>query len=488
MQFSITLKQDAEKSYSASDLGFLLHKNPHNHHVKDIKLGVARVLYPEVSDDSCTACLHVDIDSINLVRNYQGPANRHTLKQYVNDRPYAANSFLTVAISRVLGTALGGTCNKKPELAAKALPLTVDIPVLPTRGGSQLISELFEPLGYVVKSTPLVFDTELESWGNSPYCQVTLSGTLTLSELLKHLYILIPVLDDEKHYWVDEDEIEKLIRHGGEWVSNHPAKHLIVSRYLKKQGYLKKQALDILDINESVVSELQKNDGSLLDDVEAKAQYGEAKLEKPIRLNDLRIQKVVEAIRLKDVTSIIDFGCGEGRYLREFLKQPKLKRVTGIEVSTSELLKAEKLLKTDRLPEQARDKLKLLQGSLTYFDKRTQGYDFATCIEVIEHIDEERLDAFKSSVFGFAAPRYVMLSTPNAEYNVLFETLESGEIRHTDHRFEWDRATFRKWCREICDEYGYTAVFDFIGEEHKEHGGPTQMALFEKDESAQSKP
>ena len=143
MQISITLTQDSDKSYLASDLGFLLHKNPFNSHSKDLKFGKAHVLYPSVSDEECTACLFVDIDSIDLVRNYQGPKSRRELKQYVNDRPYVVNSFATVAISRVFGTALGGTCNKKPELAARKLPLSVKIPVLPSRGGSQLIHELF---------------------------------------------------------------------------------------------------------------------------------------------------------------------------------------------------------------------------------------------------------------------------------------------------------------------------------------------------------
>jgi len=480
MQLSITLTQDSDRSYLASDLGFLLHKNPHNSHKKDLKFGIAHVLYPTATDEECTACLYVDIDSIDLVRNYQGPSSRRELKQYVNDRPYAVNSFLTVAISRVFGTALGGTCNKKPELAARKLPLSVEIPVLPSRGGSQLVAELFEPLGYSVNATQFVFDEELEEWGNSPYCKVTLNGEFTLSELLKHLYILIPVLDDEKHYWVGEDEIEKLLRHGSKWVPEHPSKHMIVSRYLKKQGSLKKQALKQLEVNEDEVAEIQDNDIALIDDAEVVAQKGEAKLEKSLKLNDLRIKKIIETIQTKDVSNVIDFGCGEGRYLREYLKQPKLKRVTGIEVSPRELLKAEQRLRVDRLPERVRDKLQLLQGSLTYFDKRTKGFDLATCIEVIEHIDEERLDAFKASLFGYASPRNVIITTPNIEYNVLFENMPVGKLRHADHRFEWDRATFTKWCEDVASEFSYSVEFDYIGEENSTHGAPTQMAVFQK--------
>ena len=480
MQISITLTQDSDKSYLASDLGFLLHKNPFNSHSKDLKFGKAHVLYPSVSDEECTACLFVDIDSIDLVRNYQGPKSRRELKQYVNDRPYVVNSFATVAISRVFGTALGGTCNKKPELAARKLPLSVKIPVLPSRGGSQLIHELFEPLGYEVESEQFIFDEDLEQWGNSPYFDVSLSGEFTLSELLKHLYVLIPVLDDEKHYWVSEDEIDKLLRHGSDWVPKHPQKYTIVSRYLKKQGSLRRQALKKLDVEEDQVIGIQDDDVAVIDDVDILAQKGEAKLEKPMRLNDLRIEKILEAIRGGDISSVIDFGCGEGRYLKEYLKLPQLKKVTGIEVSPGELLKAEQRLRIDRLPERVRDKLELLQGSLTYFDRRTQGYDLATCIEVIEHIDEERLGAFKASLFGYAAPRSIIITTPNLEYNVLFEGMPKGKLRHSDHRFELDRPTFKKWSEEAAKEYGYSVEFGSIGEEHLKFGAPTQLALFRK--------
>jgi len=480
MQLSITLTQDPNKSYLATDLGFLLHKNPNNPYKKDLKFGIAHVFYPTVTDEECTACLYVDIDSIDLVRNYQGPNSRRELKQYVNDRPYAVNSFLTVAMSRIFGTALAGTCNQKEALVTRKLPFSIEIPVLPSRGGSQLITELFEPLGYTVEATPLVYDEAITEWGNSPYYKVKLKGEFLLADLLKHLYILIPVLDDEKHYWVGEDEVEKLIRHGSDWVSEHPNKHLIVSRYLKKQGNLRKQALKQLALNEEDVSEIQNNEVNPTDDAEVVAQKGEAKLEKALRLNDLRIKKIVETIQEKDVSSIIDFGCGEGRYLREYLKLGKLKQVTGVEVSPGELLKAEQRLRIDRLPEKISDKLQLLQGSLTYFDKRTKGYDLATCIEVIEHIDEERLDAFKASLFAYASPRNVIITTPNVEYNRLFENMSEGKLRHSDHRFEWDRATFIKWCEDIASQFSYSVKFDGIGHEDPELGAPTQMASFQK--------
>ena len=260
----------------------------------------------------------------------------------------------------------------------------------------------------------------------------------------------------------------------------HPNKHMIVSRYLKKQGSLRKQALKQLEVSEDQVAAIQSNDVTVNDDAEIVAQKGEAKLEKSLKLNDLRIKKIIETVKAKDVSTVIDFGCGEGRYLKEYLKQPQLKQVTGVEVSPGELLKAEQRLRVDRLPERVRDKLKLIQGSLTYLDKRTKGFDLATCIEVIEHIDEERLDAFKASLFGYAAPRNVIITTPNIEYNALFENMPIGKLRHTDHRFEWDRATFEKWCLETASEFGYSVEYDTIGKEDPKLGAPTQMAVFVK--------
>lgn len=475
MLMSIKLSREDGADYIASDLGFLLHKNPNHTHEVNLKFGKATVFFPESNDDVCQASIFVDLDTIDLVRNYQGPAGgAKQLKQYVNDRPYTLNSFFSVAISRVYGTALNGTCNKKPELVNQALNYEVEIPALPSRGGKELLERLFSPLDYEIVLQQLEYDEALPDWGYSPYFSVKLKNKVQLSLLLKHLYVLIPVLDNEKHYWVSHDEVEKLIRQGSDWIPQHPEKNLIVSRYLKKQGSLTRKALEQLSVEENELDISNDDD----ENSDRKAQASEDKLEKKIRLNDLRIQKITETIKSKEISSIIDLGCGEGKYVKEFLKISKLDKVTGIEVSTTTLTKAEQRINIDRLPEKVRGKLSLLQGSLTYNDKRVQGYDLATCIEVIEHIDEDRLDAFKQSLFGFAKPKHVILTTPNAEFNVTFESLPKGKLRHSDHRFEWDRKTFEQWCNDICSDYGYKATFDTIGEVHPEYGAPTQMAIF----------
>lgn len=477
MLMSITLKQQQDSTYKASDLGYLLHKNPSKIHAFELSFGNAYVFYPEESDEKCVATIYGELDGVDIVKNYQGPkGSAKQLKQYVNDRPFTANSFFSVAISRLFGTALNGNCKQQPELVCQALPLQVDVPVMPSRGGETLIRKLFEPLGYQVAITQHQFDKKLPQWGAAPYFKVSLQGRQVLSDLLRHLYVLIPVLDNDKHYWVSFDEVDKLIDKGQGWIPNHPEKNLIVARYLKKQSSLTKKALAAFQVSEASVTQEQL--AAEQSNQDGQSQVDEEQFEKRVRLNDLRIQKVVETIQQLNVSTVVDLGCGEGKYLREYLKIKKLSQITGVEVVASTLEKAQQRLKIERLPEKVRQKLTLLQGSLTYKDERLKNQDLATCIEVIEHIDEDRLDAFQESIFGFAQPKHIIITTPNVEFNATFENMPKGKFRHSDHRFEWDRKTFESWCRQLGQKYGYEVSFDGIGERHEEFGTPTQMALF----------
>lgn len=123
----------------ATDLGYLLHKNPFRVHSFEQVFGGAYVFYPETAPERCTAGLFLEIDPIGLVRNRRGPAGEaHALEEYVNDRPYAASSFLSVAVARTFGTAMTGKSKERQELADAALPLEARIAVLPCRGGESL--------------------------------------------------------------------------------------------------------------------------------------------------------------------------------------------------------------------------------------------------------------------------------------------------------------------------------------------------------------
>lgn len=219
----------------ATDLGFLLHKHPDRLHEVPLSFGVARVVYPEASDARCTAAVLVDVDPVGLVRGRKGGSRGRdaSLEQYVNDRPYAASSLLSVSLGKLFGTALAGRSKDRAELVHAALPFECHLPVLPCRGGDAVLQRLFRPLGYEVTATGLPLDPEFPDWGPSGYFDVWLRGTLRAQELLQHLFVLLPVLDDDKHYWVGDDEVDKLLRRGGDWLARHPERELIARRYLR---------------------------------------------------------------------------------------------------------------------------------------------------------------------------------------------------------------------------------------------------------------
>ena len=453
----------------ATDLGYLLHKSPSRVHSFEQVFGKAHVFYPETSAQRCTAALLLEIDPIGLVRNRRGPSGEaHMLEQYVNDRPYAASSFLSVAIARTFGTAITGRSKERQELAETPLPLDARIAVLPCRGGENLLRRLFEPLAYEVAAIRHALDTRFPEWGESPYFTVTLKATVRLSDLLTHLYVLIPVLDDDKHYWVGDEEVDKLLRHGEGWLRAHPERELITNRYLKHQKRLAREALTRLIGEEEPEAEEM---------AELHTREEEA-IEKPISLAEQRMGAVMAALRSSGAKRVLDLGCGEGRLLRELLKDKTFAEIVGLDVSHRVLEIAAQRLHLENLPTTQKDRIRLLHGSLTYRDARLAGYDAATVVEVIEHQDAPRLAAFERVLFEFAHPQTVVVTTPNVEYNVKFETLPAGKMRHKDHRFEWTRAEFQFWATSMATRFGYSVRFLPVGPEDQAAGSPTQMGIF----------
>jgi 3' terminal RNA ribose 2'-O-methyltransferase Hen1 len=453
----------------ATDLGYLLHKNPAHAQSFELSFGKAHVFYPEATEERCTAALLLDVDPVGLVRGRRGPAGEGgALDRYVNDRPYVASSFLSVAISQVLGTALGGRSKSRQELAETPIPLSARIAVLPCKPGEQFIRDLFEPLGYEVRTQRHILDDRFPEWGDSPYYTVELKARVRLQELLTHLYVLVPVLDAEKHYWIGDDEVEKLLRHGEGWLASHPEKEAIVRRYLKHGHHLAREAL----------ARLAEEDQPDPDAAEEAHTSEELAVEKPLKLWEQRLGAVASALKAGDAKRVLDLGCGEGRLLRELLEDRQFTEILGMDVSHRSLEMASDRLRLDRMPPMQRKRLQLLHGSLMYKDKRLAGYDAACVVEVIEHLDPPRLAAFERVLFEHARPKQVVVTTPNSEYNVRFETLPAGQFRHKDHRFEWTREQFRAWAGSICERFGYKVMFLPVGPEDPEVGAPTQMGVF----------
>jgi 3' terminal RNA ribose 2'-O-methyltransferase Hen1 len=310
-------------------------------------------------------------------------------------------------------------------------------------------------------------DDKFTAWGESPYFRVSLHKVSTLVELLTHLYVLIPVLDNFKHYYVGNDEMDKLLAKGTGWLADHPQREIIARRYLKYQPSLARQAL--AQLNEEVDFDANL-DGS--------QQEPKEDLEENISLNEQRHGAVLAALKASGAKRILDLGCSEGKLLRSLLKDKHFDYILGLDVSVYVLENAAKRLRLDRLSEKQKNRVDLIHGSLIYRDKRLEGFDAAAVVEVIEHLDPPRLSAFERVLFEFARPATVVLTTPNREYNVVWENLAGGKLRHGDHRFEWTRAEFQGWAESIITKYDYKVNFLPVGPEDASLGPPTQMGVF----------
>jgi 3' terminal RNA ribose 2'-O-methyltransferase Hen1 len=474
----LTLTTTGTPAHPATDLGFLLHKHPDKAQAFSTSYGTAHVLYPEADAERCTAALLLEVDAVALVRRGRGKgrggAPDAALAQYVNDRPYAASSLLAVALSSVFSSAMRGVCHARPELPEQPRPLRVEVPALPARGGADLVRRLFEPPGWTVTVEPVPLDTEFPEWGDSRYVRLVLeSDGLTVAEALRHLYVLLPVLDDAKHYWVSPDEVDKLLRAGDGWLAGHPEQKLITSRYLSRRWSLTREAMERLELvrlAEADDSEVEEIDNAVGAEAETE--------ERPTPLAVRRRDAIVAELQASGAARVLDLGCGQGQLVQTLLKDPRFTEIVGVDVSMRALTIAGRRLKLDRMGERQAARVKLLQGSLAYTDNRLKGYDAAVLSEVVEHVDLPRLPALEYAVFGSARPRTVLVTTPNVEYNVRWESLPAGHVRHGDHRFEWTRAEFRAWAESVAERHGYGVEFAPIGPDDPEVGPPTQMAVF----------
>ena len=484
-----------DEGHPARDFGFLLHKNPERAQSFDLSFGVAHVFYPQADGERCECAMLLDIDTVRLVRNRDAQA----MEQYVNDRPYVASSFLSVAIAQVFRDALIGKSREREELVEAKWPFKVHLPVVPSRGGEELLRQLFEPFEYSIATRHLPLDERFPQWGESSYFSLDLSGTVKLRDLLSHLYVLLPVLDDDKHYWVGDDEVQKLLERGEGWLGSHPSRDLIVDRYLRRRRVLTRAAFEQLTRDEIVVEdELEESiNGEISQAAQADEQAGSDQAEaekteaseqvgivakapeaKPMGLHEQRLQAVTNELKTLGAHRVLDLGCGEGKLLRHLMKDKQFAEIVGMDVSHRALEMARDKLRLERMPPMQQKRLHLMQGSLTYRDARLEGFDAAAVVEVIEHLEPGRLAAFERVLWEFARPQAVVLTTPNRDYNAHWETLSEGQMRHKDHRFEWSRDEFAEWAQRVAKKFGYSVRLENIGDIDGELGAPSQMAVF----------
>jgi 3' terminal RNA ribose 2'-O-methyltransferase Hen1 len=456
---------------NTTELGYLLYKNPYRPQNFELNHGSAYVFYPEVSGERTTAALLLDIDPIDLARG-KTDANRSGLFDYVNDRPYVSSSFLSTAISNVFGTAMSGRADERQALSDSPLDLTARIAMLPCRGDTAMLNRVFEPLGYEVSHEEFVNDERFPAWTRIKYVNLCIRGKVRLRDLLRHIYVLVPVFDRQKHYWVGEDEVDKLLKHGEEWLANHPEKGYITSRYLRHLKPLVNMAFARL-VAADTDADANADAASVPDDETPKETP-----ERKITLNAQRLGGVIAALKSCGANSVIDMGCGEGNLLSLLVREGQFIRIAGMDVSHTAIERASEKLKLDRTGDSMRDRVTLFQSSLMYKDSRFKGYDAACVVEVIEHLDLPRLAAFERVLFEYAKAPVVVLTTPNREYNAKYENLDESALRHSDHRFEWTRAQFREWAAKTAARYGYTVRISEIGDSDEALGAPTQMGVF----------
>ena len=436
----------------ATALGFLVHKHPAKVQTFSAPVGDIHVFYPEATPERTTVAVMLEVDPIALVRNKRFRGDAGALGHYVNDRPYVASSMLAVALGTVFRTAMTGRSDSYPELAASALPLRIEIPVVSARGDDDLVRRLFEPCGWSVEQTRIALDGDHPEWGDSRYSSVVLTGEVRLAEALRQLYVLLPVLDDAKHYWVGDDEIGKLERAGEGWLAGHPERDLITRRYLVHQRAL------------------------LADPAEGE--------DRPTPLRQHRADAVLAALADVGAHRVVDMGCGPGALLARLAKDRSFTKIVGVDVSARSLDQAARMLRLAEASDAERERIELLHGSVVYRDERLRGFDAMVLMEVVEHVDPSRLGALEDAVFASAAPDAVVVTTPNADYNVLYPDLPAGAFRHDDHRFEWTRDEFRDWAEGVAARHGYTVSYRPVGEADADHGAPTQLALFRKEVAA----
>lgn len=426
MQLSIYTKNPHAKAIS-----HLLAKNPATVYERHVKGHAVRFVYHQMTDDELYASIFVTPDSLALVKDNEA----FDITHYINDREFAVSTIFLSLIRSALGTALNG----KPKddyltYANMAFPFTFEFGPISSSLTDEEIRNLWEPLGYEVTIDAMTSAKRARF--------LTLTNSITLQKALQQLFILIPVMDDYKHYFIDEAERERLQKYGEGWLEAHPMRDFIFKKALRfKQLFMTKN--------------------------------NEQKAVKP-SLNTQRYEAIAHTVAALNPKTVIDMGAGEGKLSMLLAQMNTLTKLYSVDPSNQALAKMQKRFADTHFASAPIIKW----GSLYYEDKEFTGVDVFILCEVIEHLEEERLPQIMQLITQTYAPKHVIITTPNAEYNAVYE-LE--EMRHDDHRFEWTRQQFETWCKEIAPHYD--CQFKGIGDLHAQYGTPTQMCIMTRRDS-----
>ncbi|WP_019913351.1 3' terminal RNA ribose 2'-O-methyltransferase Hen1 [Paenibacillus sp. HW567] len=469
----------------AGMLSHLLAKNPNNLYDRMEKEARVRIVFTASSEEEAEAVIYVTPDPIELVK---GTSSAHIdITQYINDREFVVSSLFCTYIRSALGTALNGK-PKEAYLQWVDQPLALELEFGPVASNlpDRSLEELFTALGYKVQLERGDAEYSFDLKSRSSVRYIRLKGKQTLQTALRQLFVLIPALDDYKHYYISDDEVDKIRRYGEGWLENHPQRGLILKRTLRFAGAIKQY--EELTAREDNMQESLTLDSAPMEEIEeepvtlAEATAAMEAAEAPkVRLNDLRyaaIADVVDGLAAK--RSIVDFGSGEGKLSVRLSSVPGVSEIKAVEPSATAQMRAlDRFAKLVGRPGVTAPEP--VTGSLFYYDESLRSKDVMILCEVIEHIDEYRLGRVMDTIFHEYAPGTLIITTPNKEYNAVYE-LDQEEMRHGDHRFEWSREAFAVWCSRWTSAYKYSVQLSGIGEFTQEYGYPTQMAIFTKED------
>ena len=455
------------------NLGYILFKNPNRPQEVKLNTGKAYVFYPKVSNEETTIALLVDINSLDLAKGEKGKeVQPQNLFDYVNDRPYAASSFLATAMHKVFGTAISGRGDEYQELADSKIDLTASIHMLPCPLDKEILNKIFQPLGYAVSYETFLLDEKFPQWGDSKYVNLNITGKVELKTLLKQIILLIPAFDRFKHYDIGgQDEINKLIKLGDGWLNNHPEKDFILARYLQYKKGLVNKAQEQFKSDIEVSEVIEDSDVAI-----EEFEIGEiVENEKKESLNTMRWNTVLKSLADYDVKSLLDLGCNNGKFLEKVRDKLDINKLAGTDISFKVISVANR-----KANKKDMSKIDFFHSSILYKDNRFKGYDAVTVIEVMEHIDKSKLYLFEKILFGYINPRIIILTTPNKDYNENYKNLDSKGLRHFDHRFEFTKEEFKNWKGLMCFHYHYFSKFIEIGTPDDKDKYPTLGTIFIK--------
>lgn len=449
----------------------LFNRNPQELHTVTLSAGRVHLFFPELTSERVTAAFLLDLEPAGVERRPRGGMHAPKLvADILHDRAYISSATLISALGPLLEPILE-PCGKTARAGCQqSLPLEAHLhAVTCRRGGVALLQRLFVPLGFELHAEPLV--PMAQQGGGSYVWQLVLKRECPLQVFLRHLYLLTAVMDDDAPEWEREDEAERLLTLGETWLSDHPEQAWILERGRSIRRRLLHPGLEPLlsMAGERPVDRLRALEPGL-----------EARLEAGLNLVSRRLQAVVRVLEQQRISRVGDLGCGEGRLLKELLARPQFKRIVGLDVAVECLERASRRLRLDQLPEAQADRVQLLHGSVLYYDKRLEGLEALTLLEVLEHIDPEKLPLVEEVLFEGLRPPLVIVTTPNQSFNGRLEGLLAGQLRHSDHRFEWTREQARRWAEGVSYRHSYRFQLEELGERDLEVGAPTVMVIFQR--------